>query len=325
MGCTFALAILLFLPTHTARAQKKESALPRSTDNRSTKNDASQKLVKASFGTPDMQIYCDAWTVCDTSLRQDICRALMPMKTSGKISRLGGKSNGVSAISNVTIFGNRQKNGLFKVYWILCDSIVFLKPQIAALMDTSLLRRIAKPFEQKVVDEDTGITTGKDTTYYCHSMLSSLQQTERLLKTSKLLSTLDISTKEGLLHLPDYAFSNISVFRADNSAIGRLREVFTPSFPRTAALEKAEQECTNTDDIKRKIEQGKTVPQALINEGSSPDDCEIVKSYYSKMASLRQIGRVYVITKRYIGGETPEILGVVSIPSSSNLNALFAL
>ncbi len=312
LGCTFALVLLLLLPMHTVQAQteKKQSASTRNTANRSTKNDATPTLVRASFGTPDMRIYLDdAWTVCDTMLSREICAALMPAQTLRNVSSRGGKA---TPALNVSIFGSRQSDGFFEVSWILCDSMAFTKSHVEAQMNKSLLSRIAKPFEQRILNKETG----KDTIiqYYCHSILSPLQQIERIMQIGKSPSTFDVPLKQALLHLSDYAYSNISLFEADPYAKKRLREVLTPPLPRTSALETAEQECANTDDIKKKISRGQPVPQALIDEGGSPNACESVKIYYSKMASLEQIGKVYVVTKRYAEGEEPEILGIVSIP-----------
>jgi hypothetical protein len=112
-----------------------------------------------------------------------------------------------------------------------------------------------------------------------------------------------------------YKYSNVSVFEADNNAMKRFKETFTPSLPRTAGLEAAEQECTNTDDIKKRIQKKQPVPQALIDEGGSPQDCEVVKNYYTQLASLVQIGKVYILTERYQEGQEINILGVIPIQS----------
>lgn len=314
LGWTFALALLLLLPAHTAQAQKKQSSSTRSNANRSIQNDATQTLVRASLGTPDMRTDLDdAWSVCDTMLSREICAALIPAQTLRNVSSRGGKA---TAFPNVSIFGSRQSDGFFEVRWILCDSLAFTKSHVEARMNKSLLSRIAKPFEQRILNKETG----KDTTipYYCHSILSPLQQIGRIMQMGTFL---DVSLKQALLRLSNYAYSNISLFEADYSATRRLREVLTPPLPRTSALETAEQECANTEDIKKKISKGQPVSQALIDEGGSPNACETVKIYYSKMASLEQIGKVYIVTKRYTEGEKPEILGIVSIPPPSSLQA----
>jgi hypothetical protein len=128
-------------------------------------------------------------------------------------------------------------------------------------------------------------------------------------------------TKSFLRKLDWYKYSNISVFEADNPTMKRLSEVLTPGLPRTQALETAEQECTNTDDIKKRITKKQQVPQSMIDEGGSPQDCEAIKSYYTALAGLQRIGRVYVITERYQDGSEPVILGVVSIQSPSQVQA----
>ncbi len=122
-------------------------------------------------------------------------------------------------------------------------------------------------------------------------------------------------TKAFLRRMDWYKYSNISVFEADGSAVKRFKETFTPSLPRTAALEAAEQECTNTDDIRKRITKKQPVPQALIDEGGSPQDCEVVKLYYTNLAALVQIGKVYIVTERYQEGQELNILGVIPIQS----------
>lgn len=122
-------------------------------------------------------------------------------------------------------------------------------------------------------------------------------------------------TKAFLRKMDWYKYSNISVFEADNNAVKRFKETFTPSLPRTAGLEAAEQECTNTDDIKKRIQKKQPVPQTMIDEGGSPQDCEAVKNYYTQLASLVQIGRVYILTERYQEGQELNILGVIPIQS----------
>ncbi|MCS6809111.1 MAG: hypothetical protein RML40_10130 [Bacteroidota bacterium] len=124
-------------------------------------------------------------------------------------------------------------------------------------------------------------------------------------------------TKSFLRKLDYYKYANVSIFEADGSATTRFREVITPGLPRTPALEQAEQECTNTDDIKKRIQKKQPVPQTLIDEGGSPTECEVVKNYYTQLASLVQIGKVYVICERYTEGSDPVILGVVGIQAAA--------
>lgn len=124
-------------------------------------------------------------------------------------------------------------------------------------------------------------------------------------------------TKAFLRRMDWYKYSNISIFEADGAAVKRFKETFTPSLPRTAGLEAAEQECTNTDDIRKRITKKQPVPQALIDEGGSPQDCEVVKTYYTSLAALVQIGKVYVITERYQEGQEINILGVIPIQAPS--------
>jgi hypothetical protein len=128
-------------------------------------------------------------------------------------------------------------------------------------------------------------------------------------------------TKTFLRKMDYYKYSNISLFEADGAAVKRFAEVLTPGLPRTAALETAEQECTNTDDIKKRVSKKQPVPQAMIDEGGSPTDCETVKNYYSALAGLVRIGKVYILCERYTEGNEPVILGVIGIQSPSQQQA----
>ena len=120
-------------------------------------------------------------------------------------------------------------------------------------------------------------------------------------------------TKAFLRKMDYYKYSNISLYEADATAARRFSEVITPGQPRTAALETAEQECTNTDDIKKRISKKQPVPQAMIDDGGSPADCEAVKNYYTALAGLVRIGKVYILCERYSEGSEPVILGVMGI------------
>ncbi len=120
-------------------------------------------------------------------------------------------------------------------------------------------------------------------------------------------------TKSFLRKMDWYKYSNISLYEADGSAVKRFSEVITPGIARTPALETAEQECTNTDDIKKRIQKKQPVPQTMIDEGGSPTDCEAVKSYYTALAGLVRIGKVYILCERYTDGSDPVILGVMGI------------
>lgn len=128
-------------------------------------------------------------------------------------------------------------------------------------------------------------------------------------------------TKTFLRKMDYYKYSNISLYEADGAAVKRFSEVLTPGYPRTAALETAEQECTNTDDIKKRISKKQPVPPAMIDEGGSPTDCETVKNYYTALAGLVRIGKVYILCERYTEGNEPIILGVMGIQSPTQQQA----
>ena len=141
-----------------------------------------------------------------------------------------------------------------------------------------------------------------------------------LMFCSQILSAQEL-TKAFLRKMDYYKYSNISLYEADGAAVKRFSEVITPGYPRTPALETAEQECTNTDDIKKRVQKKQPVPQTMIDEGGSPTDCETVKNYYTALAGLVRIGKVYVLCERYAEGGEPVILGVVGIQLPSQQQA----
>jgi hypothetical protein len=120
-------------------------------------------------------------------------------------------------------------------------------------------------------------------------------------------------SKAFLRKIDYYKYSNVSLFEADGALTKRMSEVLTPGLPRTPALDEAEQECLNTEEIKKRISRNQQVPQSLIDDGGDPQSCEQVKNYYVGLQGLTRIGKVYIITERYVEGTEPNILGVVGI------------
>jgi hypothetical protein len=108
-----------------------------------------------------------------------------------------------------------------------------------------------------------------------------------------------------------YKYSAISFFEADAAAQKRFREKYTPTLQKTAAVEQAEQDCPNTDEIKKKLKNRQPVPQSLIDD--APNECEIVRNYYKTLSETVQIGKVFIVTEKYQDGTEPVIIGAVAI------------
>ncbi|MCU0425649.1 MAG: hypothetical protein MUF71_08500 [Candidatus Kapabacteria bacterium] len=90
----------------------------------------------------------------------------------------------------------------------------------------------------------------------------------------------------------------VLMIAADSLLVRRFSEVCTPGIPRTPVLDIAEKECSNAAEIKRLIAAKEPIPQHVIDETSSPTDCEAVKSYYLALQSLRRIKSVYILVAK---------------------------
>jgi hypothetical protein len=113
-----------------------------------------------------------------------------------------------------------------------------------------------------------------------------------------------------------YRFNGWAMYELDSRAVTRLRETFTPSLPRTAWLDTAEKMCSNSKSIIERIRDGRPIPQLLIDEGESPQDCEVVKNYYIQLNSLIQIQRVFLLVDE--ADSLPRIIGIVPIYQPRN-------
>ncbi|TAE23216.1 MAG: hypothetical protein EAZ92_14850 [Candidatus Kapaibacterium sp.] len=115
--------------------------------------------------------------------------------------------------------------------------------------------------------------------------------------------------------------SGFEVFFADSLTTEELRNAIMPQPKKTPAVESAEKECINTDDIILRIRKKQPVPQSLINEGASPADCETVKNFYISLATYRQsLSHVAILVGKGKTGNSPELLGAVALRSDSFSN-----
>lgn len=153
---------------------------------------------------------------------------------------------------------------------------------------------------------------------HCMHRLSSIKLLKHLgasipmiaLIPAMLLAQQDV-TKSYLRRLDYYKYANISIFEANAEAIKRFREEFTPTPQKTPALEQAEQDCPTTDEIKKKLKNKQPVAKSLLEEAQN--ECEMVLTYYKILNEQQSIGKVYVITEKYVDGSDPVIIGAISI------------
>lgn len=123
--------------------------------------------------------------------------------------------------------------------------------------------------------------------------------------------------KDVIARILDFSWTKISFFEADAAATKRFREEFTPAPAKTSAIEQAEQCCPVRDDTKRCIKNKLPVPQDLLQQNNTL--CSVVTRYYTRVVTLQQIGKMYVVTEQFAAEPSkentqPPILGVISIP-----------
>ncbi len=115
---------------------------------------------------------------------------------------------------------------------------------------------------------------------------------------------------------------SFSVITANEAITSAVRTLVNPLPQRTPALEIAEQECTNTDDIKKRIMKGQPVPQTLIEEGGSVRDCERVQEYYRQVAAHKRIQHIAMLIERKKDGSLGEVLGALALEKAGNNDLL---
>jgi hypothetical protein len=158
--------------------------------------------------------------------------------------------------------------------------------------------------------------TAAPTPSYCHTIFSPLPKTRLLSFVAKQPANFPTTAKKILMNVSEYTGGNLALFRAEYRVVRRMRELFTPSINRTEQLEKAEQECYETDLIKKFILKKQPVPSELL----SSEHGKIIYEYYSRLAKITLISNVYILTKRPTDEEKRmntklSIIGVVSLPA----------
>ena len=238
------------------------------------------------------------WSVCDAALQ---ARIREQFTKAGKKATEG----------EIVVVGPVAGSGYSaKARLIFCGSAMMNYDELLHRFSQSLLENVSLPF----ILSDSGISTP----LYCHKLLTLQQELDRYTTAQNVNTPMPI--KEALKHLPDYAEANIALFEADAAVLQRFRLTFTPTPERTPSLETAEQECSITDDIKHRIARKQFVSEAMIEGSSSPSDCEKVRAYYQKVATMRQIGKVYVVSEQHRSEKNVQnILGVVAIENPTSL------
>lgn len=266
-----------------------------------TASAAASALTHSSvFTMPDVRNMQELrmWSVCDAALQARIRE---------QFTKAGKKG----AEGEIVVVGPVAGSGYpAKARLIFCGSAMMNYDELLHRFSQSLLENVSLPF----IMSDSGTSTP----LYCHKLLTLQQELDRYNTAQNVNTPMPI--KEALKHLPDYAEANISLLEADASVLQRFRLTLTPTPERTPSLETAEQECSITDEIKHRIAKKQFVSEAMIEGSSSPPDCEKVRAYYQKVATMRQIGKVYVVSEQHRSEKKVQnILGVVAIENPTSL------
>jgi hypothetical protein len=143
----------------------------------------------------------------------------------------------------------------------------------------------------------------------------SVAESDPMMETKEVSVTADVILKRQHWLSEKFKKLDFDVFYADVATVKAIHNILTPSPERTPALEVAEQECTNTDAIKKRISKRQPIPQALIDEGGSSKDCELVKQYYSALAGYEPVQQVAMLVSKAQNGKNPELLGALALRS----------
>lgn len=248
----------------------------------------------SAFTIPDVRNVQELrmWSVCDVALQS---RIREQFTKAGKKATEG----------EIVVVGSLAGSG-FKpmARLVFCGAEMMNYDELLHGFPLGLLENVSLPF----IMSDSGTTMP----LYCYNLLTLQQELDRYKATERINKPMPI--KEALKHLPDYAEANISLIEADAAVLQRFRLTFTPTPERTPSLETAEQECSISDEIKNRIARKQPVSKEMIDGSSSPSDCEMVRSYYHKLATMRRIGKVYVVTEQSRSEKKMQnILGIVAI------------
>jgi len=112
---------------------------------------------------------------------------------------------------------------------------------------------------------------------------------------------------------------DFSLFTANEATIQAVRNSISPPPARTPALEFAEQQCSNTDDIQRRLSKGQPIPQALIDGGGDPTACETVRQFYAQVMSYEPVRHVVMLVSKPKGGKAAELLGALALGGRDKL------
>ncbi|MFY7999445.1 MAG: hypothetical protein ACOVSW_12680 [Candidatus Kapaibacteriota bacterium] len=139
-----------------------------------------------------------------------------------------------------------------------------------------------------------------------------------ILETKTVSVSADIFLKRQSWFADRMKILDFDVFAADDATVRAISNAITPRPERGDALNAAEERCTNSDEIKKRISKKLPVPQAMIDEGGSPQDCERVKAFYSVSANYTPISQVVMLVSKPKAGTPSQLLGALALVKSAS-------
>jgi hypothetical protein len=203
------------------------------------------QTLQAIYSKPRISINNAVWRVLDAELQRQIILGLY----------------GQNAVLNasITLIAARSKAEKFSPMWVCVGEEAWMWEDIQRVVPTSGTVRLAMPNN------------------YRSSFLPSLEIVDfaRSLRTRFLTQP---TAREILTNLPRFADTDFMLFQSDNAGFRRIKEKLLPAPPRTERLEKAEQECMETDEIRKKIKKGQPIPTEYLGT----ENCRIVAEHYTR-------------------------------------------
>lgn len=243
---------------------------------------------------------------------------LLPYTNDGpdKMSRWNASAQGISIAESVY----DQTTGSFRI--IL--AVAGIEPSSTYLKGT-----VAFKVGAKIVNRKAGVAARSQSlaciipveipvnTHLAQEQREQLMKDVRAAYTPTIRKEVRLSGDEFLRRQFWFAESmkkmRFSVVRANESIVKSVRTLITPEPARTPELDAAEQECTNTADIKKRIQKLQPIPQTLIDEGGSPRDCEVVRDLYMQLASHESIAHVVMLVETTQDGKLGQIIGALAL------------
>ncbi|MCU0424310.1 MAG: hypothetical protein MUF71_01655 [Candidatus Kapabacteria bacterium] len=221
--------------------------------------------------------------------------------------RINPRVQGLSSLPLV-VNATSKCNGTFHINTIRLGNAVATRSDLFYRIPQTLHQAISEPLSRS------------HKPLYAFQVLSAQQQTEERKAAQSL--ALEQSLYEGeevIRNIDNYSHAGYALYLADSALTRFLSDIITPTYPRNSALESAEKNCPESNEIIRRASQRLAIPDVVAFKSGNVSDCERVRKYYSEYAEVIRIGQVYVVVNHQ--DTIPKIVGLAGIcaPSGNQL------